>query len=29
MIIIVALIFILRAMTRMDNTATAEKPKDN
>ncbi|EQB3907378.1 hemin uptake protein HemP, partial [Klebsiella pneumoniae] len=24
MIIIVALIFILRAMTRMDNTATAE-----
>ncbi len=27
MIIIVALIFILRAMTRMDNTATAEKPK--
>ena len=29
MIIIVALIFILRAMTRMDNTATAEKPKDS
>lgn len=29
MIIIVALIFIWRAMTRMDNTATAEKPKDN
>lgn len=29
MIIIVALIFILRAMTRMDNTATAEKTKDN
>ena len=29
MITIVALIFILRAMTRMDNTATAEKPKDN
>ena len=29
MIIIVALIFILSAMTRMDNTATAEKTKDN
>ena len=29
MIIIVALIFIFSAMTRMDNTATAEKTKDN
>ncbi len=29
MIIIVTLIFIFSAMTRMDNTATAEKTKDN
>ncbi len=29
MIIIVALIFIFSAMTRMDNTATAEKTTDN
>ncbi len=29
MIIIVTFIFIFSAMTRMDNTATAEKTKDN
>lgn len=29
MIIIVTFIFIFGAMTRMDNTATAEKTKDN